>query len=93
MAPSEQVGAGISCLGRTPLAPGDAARAVIVPLPSTAEHWRTHVSDGDVLVLYDGPRVSGRGQVEWVQETPWPGDSEADERLRRWCEDDAGHEN
>jgi hypothetical protein len=67
------------------LAPGDSARAVIIPLTDAhMSEWRL-LGQGDRLRLFEGPRVCGDAVVRWSESTSFPVPSTDTERFRTWA--------
>jgi Bacterial PH domain len=80
-----QTGAPLLCSSAFTLAPGDSARAVIIPL--TDEHmseWRL-LGQGDRLRLFEGPRVCGHAVVRWSESTSLPVPSTDTDRFSIWA--------
>ena len=80
-----QTGAPLLCSSTFTLAPGDSARAVIIPL--TDEHmseWHL-LGQGDRLRLFEGPRVCGHAVVRWSESTSLPVPSTDTDRFSIWA--------
>jgi hypothetical protein len=85
MTGTDQTGAPVLCSSVSPLAPGDSARAVVIPLTDAhMVEWRL-LDQGDKLRMFEGPRVCGHATVRWADNTslPVPGTDEA--RFRAWA--------
>ncbi|ONI68027.1 hypothetical protein BWI15_33780 [Kribbella sp. ALI-6-A] len=64
--------------------PGDTVRAVLVPtIPDHLAGWRA-VRPGDVLRMYEGPRICGFGTVAWVEPATWPMPADEREHFTGW---------
>jgi hypothetical protein len=87
MIPPEQTGAVVFGFDRSPINPGDTARAVIVvPYPEMVSQWTDQVTVGTRLPVYEGSRVFAEAIVEerWPVRMPL---SEADaSRLDAWLD-------
>ncbi|WP_024288941.1 hypothetical protein [Cellulomonas sp. KRMCY2] len=87
MAAPDQTGAPVLAFSKEDIHPGDEVRVVIVPpLPQTVSEW-SHVAIGDVLPMYEGPRVCGHGRVLLRRDTYLPVPDQDDERFRAWVLD------
>jgi hypothetical protein len=72
MTGTDQTGAPVLCSCASVVAPGASARVVIIPL--TGAHlaqWRL-LGQGDMLRMFEGPRVCGHGIVRWTENTRRP---------------------
>lgn len=77
----EQTAAPVLGFSRSDIRPGDAVRAVAVPLfPAEMPAWRA-VAVGDTLRMYEGSRICGRGLITWLAPTTWPMPVEEQERF------------
>jgi hypothetical protein len=82
MAGTDQTGAPLLCSRK--LAPGDRARAVIIPLTDAhMSEWRL-LDQGDRLRLFEGPRVCGHAVVRWSENTGLPVPSTDTDRFSTW---------
>ncbi len=82
----EQVGAPVLRFGKEPLAPGESARAVIIPLaPPSMDLWR-QVKVGDDLRMFEGPQICGCGIVRWISEIERPIPDFDDKRFVDWAD-------
>ena len=89
MAAPEQTGAPVLAFSKGNIHPGDEVRVVIVPpYPQMVSEW-SRVAIGDVLPMYEGPRVCGHGRVLWRRDTHLPMPDEDEERFRAWVLDHA----
>jgi hypothetical protein len=89
----EQTGAPVLGFSRSDIQPGDHARAVIVPIfPTEVPAWHD-IAVSDVLGMYEGSRICGRGTVLWVKPTTWRMPEDEEVRLTRWLagDDAASH--
>jgi hypothetical protein len=69
--------------------PGEAARAVLVPLfADKTPAWRD-LRPGDELRMYEGARICGRGIVSWVEPANWQMPEDQRERFTAWLKDPA----
>jgi hypothetical protein len=85
MTGTDQTGAPLLCASAFTLAPGDSARAVIIPLTDThMSEWRL-LGQGDRLRLFEGPRVCGHAVVRWSENTSLPVPSTDTERFSAWA--------
>jgi hypothetical protein len=85
LAGTSQAGAPLLCSSASTLAPGDSARAVILPLTGAhLSQWRL-LSPGDQLRLLDGPQVRGHAVVRWSQNTSLPVPSTDTNRFSLWA--------
>jgi len=83
MTGTDQTGAPLLC-SRT-LAPGDSARAVVLPLTDAhMSEWR-RLNQGDRLRLFEGPRVSGHAVIRWSENTSLPVPSTDMNRFSAWA--------
>jgi hypothetical protein len=85
MTGTDQTGAPLVCSSAGTLAPGDSARAVIIPL--TDEHmseWHL-LDEGSRLRLFEGPRVCGHAVVRWSESTSLPVPSTDIDRFSTWA--------
>lgn len=81
---TEQTGAPVLCCSVRMLAPGESARAVIIPLTDAhLTEWRLLVV-GDRLRMFEGPRVCGHAIVLWAQGTHRPVPSTDEAWFRAW---------
>jgi Bacterial PH domain len=79
-----KTGAPLLCSSAFTLAPGDSARAVIIPLTDAhLSEWRL-LGPGDRLRLFDGPRVCGHAVVRWSESTSLPVPSTDTDRFSIW---------
>ncbi len=84
MTPPEQTGGPVLCFGRYPVHPGDRVRAVIIPMfPDRVPTWAA-VAVGDVLPMYEGARVCGRGTVRWISQAQLPVSEHDHARFCEW---------
>ncbi|MEV6284298.1 hypothetical protein [Kribbella sp. NPDC051770] len=82
--PGEQTAGPVLGFSTTDIQPGESTRAVLVPtIPDHFPTWRM-VQRGDVLRMYEGPRVCGLGTVVWVETASWPMPAYEQEKLTRW---------
>lgn len=80
-----QTGAPVLCSSAGTLAPGDSARAVIIPLTDWhMVEWRL-LDEGDRLRMFEGPRVCGHAVVRWSENTSLPISSADEDRFRTWA--------
>jgi hypothetical protein len=80
-----QTGAPLLCSSAGTIAPGNSARAVIIPLTDAhLSEWRL-VGQGDRLRLFDGPRVCGHAVVRWSESTSLPVPSTDTDRFSIWA--------
>ena len=79
----DQTAAPVLGFSRSNIAPGENARAIIVPLFREVGRWGD-VNDGDELRMYEGSRVCGRARVCWVRATTWPMPLDEQDRLVQW---------
>jgi hypothetical protein len=87
MTPPDQTGAPVLAFSAQHIHPGDQVRVVIVPpYPQMVPEW-THVAIGDVLPMYEGPRVCGHGRVLWRRDTHLPVPEPDEQRFRAWVLD------
>lgn len=85
MTGTDQTGAPVLCSSAGTLAPGDSARAVIIPLTSAhMTEWRL-LAEGDQLRMFEGPRVCGHAVVRWTENTSCPVPGTDEERFRAWA--------
>jgi hypothetical protein len=77
---TEQVGAAVHSLGEEPLAPGETARALIIPMVPSARSLRQQVKADDELRMLEG----GIGSVERKWETDFPFPPEHEDRSVAW---------
>lgn len=90
MLQSEQTGAPVWRFSVPVLAPGERARAVIVPLfPDVLPRWRAEIVPGVRLPMFEGPRDCGHGTVRWMVETCVPLGEQDQGRFERWLLDPA----
>jgi hypothetical protein len=84
MTGTSQTGAPVLCSSVSVLAPGDSARAVIIPL--TGAHlaeWRL-LDPGDTLRMFEGSQVCGHATVRWTENTHRPVPPTDQARFRAW---------
>lgn len=81
-----QVGAFVLHLAATPLAPGETARAVIVPLAPVSMPLWEQVQVGDELRMFEGGRLCGIATVSWRTTTERPPHQQDEERFVAWAE-------
>lgn len=86
MTGTDQVGAPVLWLQHFPVNLGDTVRAVIVPLAPGSLHLWERVHPGDVLRMFEGPRVCGQAVVEWVRRTVRPVPDADTDRFIVWAE-------
>jgi hypothetical protein len=80
----EQTAGPVLGFSRVNVQPGEDTRAVVVPLfIDRVPGWR-EVQPGDVLRMYEGSRVCGRGIVYWVEPATWPMPTDKQECFARW---------
>lgn len=80
----EQTAGPVLGFSSTDIHPGDAARAVVVPLfAEQVPKWR-EISAGDTLRMYEGSRVCGHGSVVWVTPATWRMPEDEEDRFVRW---------
>ena len=80
-----QTGAPLLCSSAFTLAPGDSARAVIIPLTDAhMSEWHL-LGQGDRLRLFAGPRVCGHAVVRWSESTSLPVPSTDTDRFSTWA--------
>lgn len=85
MTGTDQTGAPLLCSSAAALAPGDSARAVIIPLTDAhMSEWRL-LDQGDRLRLFEGPRVCGHAIVRWSENTSLPVPSTDTDRFSSWA--------
>jgi Bacterial PH domain len=85
MTGTDQPGAPLLCSSAATLAPGDSARAVIIPLTDAhMGEWRL-LGQGDRLRLFEGPRVCGHAVVRWSEGTSLPVSSTDTDRFSAWA--------
>jgi hypothetical protein len=85
MTGTDQAGAPVLCSSVSRLAPGDSARAVVVPLTDThLVEWRL-LDQGDKLRMFEGSRVCGYATVRWAENTSHPLDPVDEARFREWA--------
>jgi hypothetical protein len=85
MTGTDQAGAPLLCCSAFTLAPGDSARAVIIPLTDAhMSEWRL-LGQGDRLRLLEGPRVCGHAVVRWSESTRLPVPSTDTDRFSTWA--------
>lgn len=86
-----QAGAPVLCSSAATLAPGDSARAVIIPAPGThLSEWRL-LGQGDRLRLLEGSRTCGQAVVCWLENTSLPVPSTDMDRFRDWARSSDDH--
>jgi Bacterial PH domain len=79
-----QTGASLLCSSAWTLAPGDSARAVIIPL-TDAHMGEWHLlGQGDRLRLFEGLRICGHAVVRWSESTSLPVSSTNIDRFSTW---------
>lgn len=81
----EQSGAPVLVMNPTTVAPGDSARAVLVPL--YPPHW-TNVEVGTRLFMYEGARDCGEAVVAELWTADEPSSDESRARARSWVASD-----
>ncbi|MHA3947177.1 hypothetical protein [Cellulomonas bogoriensis] len=87
MTPPDQTGARVLAFSKENIHPGDEVRVVIVPpYPQMVGEW-TRIVVGDVLPMYEGPRVCGHGRVLWRRGTQLPVPRRDEEMFRAWVLD------
>lgn len=70
--------------------PGDTVRAVLVPtIPDHLPGWRK-VEVGEVLRMYEGPRVCGLGTVVWIEPATWPMPPREQDQFTGWLKGETG---
>ncbi|GAB3828206.1 hypothetical protein [Kribbella italica] len=80
----EQTAGPVLGFSTTDIQPGETARAVLVPtIPDHLPAWRG-VSPGEILRMYEGPRVCGFGTVVWVEPASWPMPPYEQEQFTAW---------
>lgn len=85
MTGTDQTGAPVLCSSTNPLAPGDSARVVIIPLTDAhMVEWRL-LGWGDKLRMFEGPRVCGYATVRWAENTSLPVPVTDQARFRAWA--------
>jgi Bacterial PH domain len=85
MTGAARTGAPLLCSSAWTLAPGDSARAVIIPL-TDAHMGEWHLlGQGDRLRLFEGPRVCGHAVVRWSEGTSLPVSSTDTDRFSTWA--------
>ncbi|MFK0072210.1 hypothetical protein [Arthrobacter woluwensis] len=77
----EQAGAPVLAFSRSEVVPGHTVHAVIVPLAADKVPDWFKLAPGDLLRLYEGPRICGHATVTWVEASTWPMPSEAQDRF------------
>lgn len=88
MVPPDQSGAPVLAFSQDRVNPGGSAYAVIVPLFSEmVDQWNLEVGPGEVLPMYEGPRVCGRGTVLWRENTSVPLNETTEQRYLSWLDD------
>lgn len=80
-----QTGAPLLCSSAFTLAPGDSARAVIIPLTDAHMSEWHQLGQGDRLRLFKGPRVCGHAVVRWSESTSLPIPSTDTDRFSTWA--------
>jgi hypothetical protein len=79
-----QAGAPVLCSSASQVAPGAAARIVIIPLAGhSLPLWRK-VHDGDELRMFEGPRICGHATVLWTASTQRPLPAADQARFQAW---------
>jgi hypothetical protein len=85
MTGTDQTGAPVLCSSAGMLAPGDSARAVIIPLTDALmAEWRL-LGDGDTLRMFEGARVCGHAVIRWIENTSLPIPGTDEDRFRAWA--------
>ena len=85
MTSTDQAGAPVLCSSAGTLAPGDSARAVIIPLTDFhMVEWRL-LDEGDTLRMFEGPRVCGHAVVRWTENTSLPIPGTDEDLFRAWA--------
>lgn len=79
----EQTAAPVLGFSRSNIAPGESARAIIVPLFVELVRW-SDVHDGDELRMYEGSRICGTARVCWVKRATCPMPADEQEMLLPW---------
>jgi hypothetical protein len=80
-----QTGAPLLCSSAWTLAPGDSARAVVLPLTDAhLSEWGL-LGQGDRLRLFEGPRVCGHAVVRWSESISLPVPSTDTDRFSIWA--------
>jgi hypothetical protein len=74
-------GAPVLAFSRSEVVPGHTVHAVIVPLAADKVPDWFKLAPGDLLRLYEGPRICGHATVTWVEASTWPMPSEAQDRF------------
>jgi hypothetical protein len=83
-AEGEQTAAPVLGFSRIDIHPGEAVRAVLVPLfPEHVPAWRD-VGPADELRMYEGARICGRATVVWVEPATWFMPDDQQERFTQW---------
>jgi hypothetical protein len=84
MTGQDQAGAPVLCSSASQVAPGAAARIVVIPLAShSLPLWR-QVHDGDELRMFEGPRICGHATVLWTASTQRPLPAADQARFQAW---------
>jgi hypothetical protein len=85
MTGTDQTGAPVLCSSTGTLAPGDSARAVIIPLTDWhMTEWRL-LNEGDTLRMFEGPRICGHAVVRWSENTSRPIPGTDKNRFSAWA--------
>jgi hypothetical protein len=85
MTGTDQTGAPVLCSSAHTLAPGDSARAVIIPLTDAhMTEWRL-LNEGDALRMFEGPRICGHAVVRWSENTSRPIPATDKNRFSAWA--------
>ncbi len=85
MTGTDQTGAPVLCSSASLLAPGEGARAVIIPLSDAhLVNWRL-LDPGDTLRMFEGARICGHATVRWTENTSRPVPVSDEARFRAWA--------
>jgi hypothetical protein len=86
----EQTAGPVLGFSEADIQPGDAVRAVLVPtIPDHLPGWRK-VQAGELLRMYEGPRVCGLGTVAWIEPASWPMPAGEQEQFSGWLNGESG---
>jgi hypothetical protein len=84
MTGTDQTGAPVLCCSASVLAPGESARAVIIPLTDASlVEWQL-LGQGDELRMFEGARVCGHATVRWAENTRRPVSPSDQARFCTW---------
>jgi hypothetical protein len=85
MTGTDQTGAPVLCSSADTLAPGYTARAVIIPLTDAHMTEWCLLNEGDMLRMFEGPRVCGHAVVRWTENTSCPVPGIDKDRFSAWA--------